>query len=154
VFLIAAFNVANLTLARATTRQREIAVRLSIGAGRGQLVRQFLSESMMLALAGGLIGIALAQLAVTVLHWLSPTDLPRLSEIGVDARVLAFTLLASLTSAALFGLAPALVASGTGLSERLKDGGRGGESRGRGRARGALVIAQVALCVLLLIGAG
>ncbi|MGH9632511.1 MAG: ABC transporter permease, partial [Bryobacteraceae bacterium] len=97
---------------------------------------------------------ALAQVAVTALRWLSPGDLPRLTESGVDARVLAFTMLASLTSAILFGLAPALIASGTGLSERLKDGGRGGESRGRGRARGALVIGQVALCVLLLIGAG
>jgi putative ABC transport system permease protein len=154
VFLIAVFNVANLTLARATTRQREIAVRLSIGAGRGRLVRQFLTESMMLSLAGGLIGIGLAWLAVAVLYWLSPRDLPRLGEIAVDVRVLAFTLLTSLASAILFGLVPALVASGTGLSERLKDGGRGGESRGRGRARGALVIAQVALCVLLLIGAG
>jgi putative ABC transport system permease protein len=154
VFLIAVFNVANLTLARATTRQREIAIRLSIGAGRGQLVRQFLTESMILSLVGGLIGIALAQLAVTVLHWLSPRELPRLSEIGMDARVLAFTLLASCTSAILFGFAPALIASSRGLSERLKDGGRGGESRGRGRVRGALVIAQVALCVLLLIGAG
>ncbi|HZO54369.1 MAG TPA: ABC transporter permease [Bryobacteraceae bacterium] len=154
VFLIAVFNVANLTLARATTRQREIAVRLSIGAGRGQLVRQFLTESLVLSLAGGLIGVALAQMGVTLLHSLNPRELPRLSEIAVDERVLGFTLLASLTSAILFGLAPALIASGTGLSERLKDGGRGGESRGRGRARGALVVAQVALCVLLLIGAG
>lgn len=154
VFLIAVFNVANLTLARATTRQREIAVRLSIGAGRGQLIRQFLTESLMLSLAGGLLGAGLAQLAVMALHWLSPRDLPRLGEIAVDARVLAFTLAVSVTSAFLFGLAPAVIASSTRLSERLKDGGRGGESRGRGRVRGALVIAQVALSVLLLIGAG
>ncbi|MEX2263379.1 MAG: ABC transporter permease [Bryobacteraceae bacterium] len=154
VFLIAVSNVANLMLARATTRQREIAIRLSIGAGRGQLVRQFMTESLMLSLAGGAIGMVLAFWGVAALRWLEPRGLPRLGEIGIDARVLAFTVVASLASAVLFGLAPALAASGAVLSERLKESGRGGESQRHGRARGVLVIAQVTLSVLLLIGAG
>jgi putative ABC transport system permease protein len=94
VLLIAVSNVANLMLARATARQREIAIRLSIGAGRGQLVRQFMTESLLLSLAGGALGIALASWGVAALRELGPRDLPRLSEIGVDARVLAFTVLA------------------------------------------------------------
>jgi predicted permease len=154
VFLIAVSNVANLMLARATARQREIAIRLSIGAGRGQLVRQFMTESLMLSLAGGALGMALASWGVAALRWLGPRDLPRLSGIGVDARVLGFTLLASLASAVLFGLAPAFAASGAALNEWLKEGGRGGESRRHGRARGVLVVAQVTLSVLLLAGAG
>jgi putative ABC transport system permease protein len=154
VLLIAIANVANLMLARSTARQREIAVRLSIGAGRGMLVRQFMTESVLLALAGGALGIALAVSGVAALRRLGPQDLPRLSEIGVDGEVLVFTLLVSLVSAVLFGLAPALAACPVALSERLKAGGRGGESRSRGRARGTLVVAQVTLSVLLLIGAG
>jgi len=103
--LISVSNVANLMLARATARYREIAIRLSIGAGRGQLVRQFMTESLLLSFAGGVLGMVLAVWGVAALQWLAPRDLPRLSELGVDTRVLAFTLLASLASTLLFGLA-------------------------------------------------
>jgi len=154
ILLIAVSNVANLMLARSSVRQREIAVRLSIGAGRGRLVRQFMTESVLLALAGGALGIALAVSGVKALRMLGPQELPRLSEIGVDGEVLAFTLLVSLTSAVLFGLAPALAACTASLNERLKAGGRAGESRSQGRARSVLVVAQVTLSILLLIGAG
>jgi putative ABC transport system permease protein len=154
VLLIAVTNVANLMLVRSTARQREIAVRLSIGAGRGRLVRQFMAESILLALAGGALGTGLAVSGVTALRSLGPQDLPRLSEIGVDGQVLGFTLLVSLASAVLFGLAPALAACAAPLSERLKAGGRAGDSRSQGRARGILVVTQVTLSVLLLIGAG
>ena len=154
VFLIAVSNVANLMLARATTRRREIAVRLSIGAGRGQLVRQFMTESLLLALAGGGCGIALALWGVATLRWLEPRGLPRLEEIGVDTRVLLFTLIASLMSAILFGLAPALSSGRAALTDAMNQRGSGGESRGRGRARSALVVTQVTFSVLLLIGAG
>jgi putative ABC transport system permease protein len=155
VFLIAVSNVANLMLARATARQREIAIRLSIGASRGQLVRQLMTESLMLSLAGGALGLAFAFWGVSALRWLEPPGLPRLSEIGVDAGVLLFTLVVSLASGVIFGLGWAVSASSSAaLSERLKEGGRGGESRAHSRARGALVIGQVGLSVVLLIGAG
>jgi putative ABC transport system permease protein len=154
VLLIAVSNVANLLLARATARQREVAIRLSIGAGKGRLVRQFMTESLMLSLAGGGVGILLAFAGVSALRALGPRDWPRLSEIGIDINVLAFTLLVSLVSAVFFGFVPALAAANTSVAQSLKEGGRGGESRRLGRARGALVIAQVMFSVLLLIGAG
>jgi putative ABC transport system permease protein len=154
VLLIAVSNVANLMLARATARRRETAVRLSIGASRGRLVRQFMTESVLLSLAGGALGTALAMSAVTALRSLGPQELPRLGEIQVDGRVLAFTVLVSLASAILFSLAPTLTASAVSLSERLKSGARAGESRSQGRARGVLVVAQVTLSIMLLIGAG
>ncbi|MGH8637539.1 MAG: ABC transporter permease, partial [Burkholderiales bacterium] len=154
VLLIAVSNVANLMLARSTARQREIAVRLSIGASRGRLVRQFMTESVLLSLAGGALGTALAMAGVAALRRLGPEELPRLGEIGVDGLVFAFTLLVSLASAILFGLAPALAACTASLNERLKASGRAGESRSQGRARGVLVVAQMTLSILLLIGAG
>jgi putative ABC transport system permease protein len=154
VLLIAISNVANLMLARSAARQREIAVRLSIGASRGRLVRQFMTESVLLSLAGGALGTVLAMSGVTALRRLGPQDLPLLGEIGVEGRVLVFTLLVSLASAVLFGLAPAFAACPASLSERLKSGARASESRSQGRARGVLVVAQVTLSVLLLIGAG
>ena len=154
VFLIAVSNVANLMLARSTARQREIAIRLSIGAARGPLVRQFMTESLMLSLASGGIGVALACWGVGALRWLAPPSLPRLNEIAIDTPVLVFTLLASMASAVLFGLMPALWASRCAPGEAMKQGGRGSEARERGRARGALVVAQVTFSVLLLIGAG
>ena len=154
VFLIAVTNVANLILARATARQRELAIRLSIGAQRGQLVRQLMIESLVLSLSGGALGLGLAYAGVLVLRWSEPGGLPRLTEIGVDARVLLFTLLVSLASALMFGLGPALSTSRVPLSDRLKEGGRGGESGAHRRVRGILVVGQVGLSVLLLIGAG
>ncbi len=154
VLLIAVSNVANLMLARAAARRREVAVRLSIGAGRAQLIRQFMTESVILALVGGALGVMLAISGVAVLRRLAPPELPRLHEIGVDGRVLAFSFGASLLCSLFFGLAPALEASRSRLSQALKEGGRAGESRSRGRARGTLVVAQVMLSVLLLIGAG
>jgi predicted permease len=154
VFLIAVTNVANLMLARATARQREIAIRLSIGAGRGQLVRQLMTESLILSLAGGALGLALAHWGVSALRWMEPNGLPRLTEIRVDSGVLLFTLLVSVASAVIFGLGPALSASRTALSQGLKEGGRGGESHAHRRVRGILVVGQVGLSVLLLIGAG
>lgn len=154
VLLIAVSNVANLMLARASARQRETAIRLSIGAGRSRLVRQFMTESLLLSLIGGALGVLLAHSGIGVLHWLSPRDLPRLNEIGIDARALTFTLLASIASAAMFGLAPALAASAGAINESLKQGGRGGDSHRRRRIRSALVVGQVTLSVLLLIGAG
>jgi putative ABC transport system permease protein len=154
VLLIAVSNVANLMLARASARRRETAIRLSIGAGRSRLVRQFMTESLMLSLGGGALGVMLALWGVRVLRWLGPRDLPRLNEIDIDGNVLVFTLIASIASAAIFGLAPAFAASAAALHDSLKQGGRGGESRGHGRIRGVLVVAQVTLSVLLLIGAG
>lgn len=154
VFLIAVANIANLMLARATARQRELAIRLSIGAGRGQLVRQLMTESLILALAGGALGLALAYWGVAALRWIGPNGLPRLAEIGVDSGVLLFTLLVSVASAVIFGLGPALSASRAPLTDGLKEGGRGGESQAHRRVRGVLVIGQAGISVLLLIGAG
>ena len=154
VFLIAVTNVANLMLARATARRREIAIRLSIGAGRTQLVRQLMTESLILSLAGGMLGLAVAYYGVSALRWMAPNGLPRLHEIGLDSGVLLFTLLVSIAGAFIFGLGPAVSASRTSLSDSMKDGGRGGESRAYKRIRGILVVGQVGLSVLLLIGAG
>ena len=154
VLLIAISNVANLTLGRATGRQREMAIRLSVGAGRGRIIRQLMVESLVLALIGGALGTLFAIGGVAALRSLGPPGLPRLDEMGVDARVLAFTLGTSIASAMLFGLVPALAASGIALTPSLKDGSRSGESRRHGRARAGLVVAQVTLSVILLIGAG
>jgi putative ABC transport system permease protein len=154
VLLIAVSNVANLTLGRASSRSQEIAIRLSIGASRGQLIRQLLIESVVLALIGAVLGTALAGWGVTALRSVGPADFPRLGEISVDRRVLGFTLLVSALSAVLFGLLPALTASGMALGPFLKDGNRGGESHRQGQARAAIVAAQVTLSVVLLIGAG
>ena len=154
VLLIAVSNVANLTLGRASGRAQEIAIRLSIGASRGQVVRQLMIESSVLALIGGSLGTALAVGGVAILRSMAPADLPRVAEIGVSPRVLAFTLLASVLSAVLFGLIPSLTASGREPGRLLKEGGRGGESRQQGLARAVLVAGQVTLAVVLLIGAG
>jgi predicted permease len=154
VLLIACANVANLALARASTRGRELAVRAALGAGRGRIIRLLLTESVLLAVVGGLFGLGLAVLGVDWLIAFSPTDLPRLSEIGLDRRVLGFTFLVSLLTGVVCGLLPALAASAVNLNEALKEGGRSAGNTSRQRARSVLVIAEVALALVVLLGTG
>lgn len=155
VLLIASVNVTNLLLARGTTRLREFALRASLGARRVRLVRQLLTESLSLSLLGGVAGLALAYWGAKALVRLAPADIPRLSEVGLDVRVLGFTLLVSLLTGALVGLAPAFQGTGDNLSDRLREGARGGgEARGSGRLRSGLVVAEIGLSLVLLVGAG
>jgi len=153
LLLIACANVANLLLARSEGRSRETSVRVALGATFGRLVRQALTESLILAVIGGALGIALASAGLRVLVWLHPPGLPRLAEIGLDGSSLAFTAGACLLTALLFGLFPAFQSSRTGHSERLK-GTRLTASLDRHRAQNALIGAEIALSVVLLIGAG
>ncbi|MBA4158233.1 MAG: ABC transporter permease [Gemmatimonadetes bacterium] len=155
VLLIACANVANLMLARATSRQREISVRLAVGAGRGAIVRQLLTESVLISLLAGSLGVLLAVWGVPALLELSPNPLPRQDEIGIDRRVLGFTLFIATVTGILFGLAAAIPASRPDLAGSLKEGGRSaGVGRGAGRIRTGLVIAEAGLAVVLLAGAG
>jgi predicted permease len=156
VLMVACANVANLLLARATARSREMALRAALGAGRHRLVGQLLIESVLLGLAGGVIGLVLAFAGVDALRSLAPPNLPRLDEIRVDTGALFFNLAVSLGAAALFGLWPALRATRVDLHDALKQGGtRGVLGGGRGEwVRGALVSAEVALALVLTLGAG
>jgi len=154
VLLIACANIASLLFARNTARRREIAIRIALGAGRSRLLRQLLTESLVLALAGGVAGIFLANAAVELLKQLGPQSLPRLDEVNVSGTVLTFTFVTTILTAILFGLGPALKASRRDLTESLKEGGASGDSRSKHRAHNALVVAEVALSVVVLIASG
>jgi predicted permease len=153
LLLIACANVANLLLARASARQREIAIRAALGASRFRIVRQMLAESALLALTGGAVGLAIAIVATKVLRSIGPDNIPRLDEVGIDGRVMAFTFLISLATAVIFGLAPAIRASRVDLNESLKESGRA-SGHSQHRIRRLLVMIEVALSLVLLIGAG
>src|SRR5262249_11995068 len=156
VLLIACANVANLLLVRATGRRREIAIRAALGAGRGRIVRQLLTESVLLALIGGAVGLLLRNLAIDGLLAINPARLPRVGTDGalvqIDWRVALFTVGVSLATGIFFGLLPALSSSRTDLAATLKEGGRTGTGAPHNRARSLLVVAEVALALVLLVG--
>ena len=154
VLLIACANIASLILARNTVRRRELAIRTALGAGRFRLVRQLLTESMILALLGGVAGIFVATAGVELLKQLGPQSLPRLEEANVNGVVLAFTFVVAIFTGLLFGLGPALKASRRDLTQGLKEGGSSGGSRAKHRAHNTLVVAEVALSLVVLIASG
>ena len=155
VLLIGCANLANLTLARGSAREREVAIRASIGAGRWRLMRQFLTENVLLSICGGVLGLALGlALKAGLIAALPPFSLPREADLALDTRVLLFTLLLAVFTGVIFGLAPALQATRPNLAGCMKEGGRGSSSGSGHKVRGALVVTEVALAFVLLTGAG
>jgi putative ABC transport system permease protein len=153
VLLIACANVANLLLAKAAVREREMAIRSALGAARGRLIGQMVTESLLLSIAGGALGLLLASISSRLLVSLIPVGLAA-SNVGIDGRLLLFNLAVSLLTGLVFGLAPALQLAGAGIVERLKEGGRAGVGGASRRFRDALVVAEVALALILLVSAG
>jgi len=153
VLLIASVNLASLLLARATARERELAVRAALGAERSRLVRQLLTESLVLASAGGICGVLIAKLGGSLLLRLAGGQLPRAEDVGLDAQVLIFTIAVTVLTGLIFGLVPAIRASSPELQHSLREGARG-STRGTGGLRGMLVVTEVALAMILVIGAG
>ena len=154
LLLIACANVAGLLLARAAARQKETAVRTALGAGRSQLVRQLLTEGLLLALLAAVVGLVLAWAGLQILVAIGPADIPRLDEVGIDGRVIAFALAASLATVLLFGLAPALQTTSRDFSAALKEGGKTSAGVRTSRLRNLLVAAEVALALVVLVTAG
>jgi putative ABC transport system permease protein len=155
VLLIACANVANLLMARATAREREIAIRKALGASKPRLVAQLLSESLLLSFAGGVVGVLFAEMLLPVLRTMQPGTFPRVEEAGLDAGVLGFTFLLCIVTGIVFGIVPSLQAAESGLQSSLKEGGRGSSAgTAGGRLRGLLIIAEIAVALILMTGAG
>ncbi|HJU10677.1 MAG TPA: ABC transporter permease [Candidatus Binataceae bacterium] len=155
IVFVVSLNIGSLLLARASGRQQEMAVRAAVGASRGRMIRQMLTESLLLAFIGGIAGLTTAVITLKAVLRFVPANLPRLGEVNIDWRVLGFALLISLATGLLFGLAPAIHSSKAGLASTMREGSRGsGYSAKAGRVRDALMVSQLAFAVVLLVGAG